>query len=463
MRQGVIAAISTPPGKGGVAIIRMSGRGAFDIINEVFLPASKKSLGDYAPRTQVYGYIVFNGERLDDCLVTCFPAPHSYTGEDVVEIGCHGGVLVTRMLLEALFATGALPAEAGEFTRRAFINGRLTLTEAEAVGSLLEAKSHEQIRLASEPARVRLNEEISLLRSGLTDILSSIYARIDYPDEDLGDFSDEECLSRLTAISDRLSRLIDTYRTGRAINEGVSAVICGKPNVGKSSLYNLLCGEDAAIVTDIAGTTRDVLERCVPLGRVMLRLADTAGVRTSDGIDPVEKIGISRSESRIFSADAVIALFDLSRPLDAEDERMLELLTSAKGEIICILNKADKEIHDSPRERVIKLYPDALSLSVEREPEDTVLKLTELVDRAFTDEKITVGDVAILSSARQHGALLRGLSFINSAIDGYRMGIPSDAASSDIELALGAISEVDGRCVCEEVVGDIFAKFCVGK
>ena len=257
MHGNVIAAISTPPGKGGVAVIRMSGVGSPDIAEAVFQPISGKRIFDYPPRTQIYGYIIYNGEKIDDGMLTYFPSPSSYTGEDVVEVSCHGGVLVTRTVLEALLCAGARPAEAGEFTRRAFINGKLSLSEAEAIGTLLEAKSHEQICLSSLPARTKLNERVNEIRADITDIMSSIYARIDYPDEDLGEFSNEETVERLLLARKKLARLINTYRTGRAICEGISAVICGKPNVGKSTLYNLLLGEDAAIVTDIAGTTRD--------------------------------------------------------------------------------------------------------------------------------------------------------------------------------------------------------------
>ena len=282
MHGNVIAAISTPPGKGGVAVIRVSGDGAISIAERVFFPASGKSISAYPDRTQIYGYIKYNNESIDDGMLTVFKGPKSYTGEDTVEISCHGGMLITATVLEALFASGATPAEAGEFTQRAFINGKLSLSEAEAIGTLLEASTREQIRLASSDARAKLTHATEEIRSDITDVMSSIYARIDYPDEDLGEFTDEESARRLTAIRSNIKRLIDTYKTGHAINEGISTVICGKPNVGKSTLYNLLIGEDAAIVTDIAGTTRDVLEKTVSLGRVLIKLCDTAGVRSDE-------------------------------------------------------------------------------------------------------------------------------------------------------------------------------------
>ena len=456
-----IAAISTPPGKGGVAIIRMSGAEAFEIAERVFRAASGRSLQDYAPRTQIYGYIIYNNERIDDGLITLFPAHNSYTGERTVEISCHGGTLVSATVLEALFVAGATPAEAGEFTRRAFINGRLTLTEAEAIGTLLDAKSREEMRLGAAPARNRLRARIDEIRGEITTLLGSIYARIDYPDEDLGDFTDRETLSALSVIRRKIDRLIDTYRTGKAITEGISAVICGKPNVGKSTIYNLILGEDAAIVTSIPGTTRDLLEKTVPLGRVLLRLTDTAGIR-KEGIDTVEAIGIERSRDRLAAADLVIAVFDLSREFDREDEDLIAALQTARGAKICILNKEDSERKlDTGR---LSVDFDATITISARDGEDRALALlTETVNRLFTDEKISTSVDPVITSARQHASLMRARECIDAAISAYSVGMPPDAASSDIELALGAIGELDGRSVSENVVGDIFSRFCVGK
>ncbi len=467
MHGNVIAQVSTPPRKGGVAVIRMSGKGSFEIAERVFLAFSGKALTDYKPRTQIYGYVLYNEEKIDDGMITFFPAPHSYTGEDTVEISCHGGILVTRTVLEALFTAGATPAEAGEFTRRAFINGKLSLSEAEAIGTLLEAKSHEQIKLSSSPARAKLTEAIELIRLDLTDVMSSIYARIDYPDEDLGEFTDDETVERLTKTREHLSRLIGTYRTGRAINEGISTVITGKPNVGKSTLYNLLLGEDAAIVTDIAGTTRDVLESTVPLGRVTLKITDTAGVRSGEGLDKIEEIGIERSKKRIASSELILAMFDLSRPFDESDKELIDEIAKAQGYKVCILNKHDLADNKNPTldtSLIPKdIFGEVISISAKKDNSGAIETLTKLANRLFTDDKISSGHDAIVSSARQHSSLLSALGFIDTAIDAYRSGLCADAASSDIEMAIGAISELDGRAVSDSVVNDIFSKFCVGK
>ena len=358
-------------------------------------------------------------------------------------------------------AAGAVPAESGEFTKRAYINGRLSLTEAEAIGNLIDARSREEMRLGAEPARTRLRKSIEEIRVGMTTLLGSIYARIDYPDEDLGDFTDEETIAELIRIRGALNRLIDSYKTGRAITEGISAVICGKPNVGKSTIYNLVLDEEAAIVTSIPGTTRDLLERTVPLGRVLLRLADTAGIR-SEGADTVEAIGIERSKNRINSAELVIAVFDLSREIDTEDEELIAAIKDAPGAKICILNKDDgEEKLDTGR---LNCDFDAVIRMSARDNGDMALSLlTDTVNRLFTDEKISTSTDAVVASARQHASLSRAREFIDAAITAYSIGMPADAASSDIELALGAIGELDGRSVSENVVGDIFSRFCVGK
>ena len=457
----VIAAVSTPPGKGGVAVIRMSGHGAFEIADKVFFPISGRVFSECKPRTQVYGYIIEDGEKIDDVLATRFPAPHSYTGEDTVEIGCHGGILVTRTVLEALLRAGAVPATAGEFTRRAFINGRLSLTEAEAISDLLEARSREQMRLSGDSARSRLSERIFSIRTELVGLMSSVYARIDYPDEDLGDFTDDELLARIYNIKESCESLLSTYRTGRAISEGVRTVICGKPNAGKSTLYNLLSGEDAAIVTDIPGTTRDVLERSLPLGRVMLNIADTAGIRENKNMDAVERIGIKKSRQMIDKSELLFAIFDTSRDFDEEDELIIEAVMLSSSPKIALLNKSDLTPHFG--EERLSGFDYVFKISALSDGEECLTALANAVNSLFTDEKIVIGQDAVISSARQHAALTRCIDYLSAAEESLRLGFAQDAASSDIERALGAISELDGRAVSEEIVSDIFSKFCVGK
>ncbi len=457
-----IAAISTPSGKGGVAIIRISGDEALRIAEAVFKPKNESTSIKDNPRVQIYGDIYLGEEYIDDGLITYFNAPKSYTGEDIVEISCHGGMLVSRAVLEAVLLAGATAATAGEFTRRAFINGKLSLTEAEAVGALLEAKSYEQIKLSSEKSRGRLRDKLEFIRAALTALLSSIYARIDYPDEDLGDFTKDEILSRLNIIKEEISSLIATYPTGKAIAEGINTVICGRPNVGKSTLYNAILGEDAAIVTSIEGTTRDVLTREIPLGRVMLRLSDTAGVRECELADEVEKIGIERTRAAISASELIIAVFDASAPMTGEDISLIDTILTSNAAKIAILNKCDldERIDFSPYE---KHFSSIIKVSTKEDELFAVRELSSAVNTLFTDDRISTSDTAIISSARHNAALSGALSLVNEAIEATALGVYDDASSSLIEGALGRIAEIDGRAVCEEVVSDIFSKFCVGK
>ncbi|MBR2342739.1 MAG: tRNA uridine-5-carboxymethylaminomethyl(34) synthesis GTPase MnmE [Clostridia bacterium] len=460
MLGSIIAAISTPPGKGGVAVIRVSGEGALELSARVFHPASKRALLEYPPRTAIYGFVKDGDEILDDCILTAFPAPASYTGEDTFELSCHGGILLTRTVLELLFKEGAVPAEAGEFTRRAFINGKLTLTEAEAIGTLLDATSREQLRLAGGEQRALLRGELEKIRNILTEVLSSTLARIDYPDEDLGEYSDAECLEALSSARAIISRLTDTYRTGRAIMEGIDTVIVGKPNVGKSTLYNLIVGEDAAIVTDVPGTTRDALVRSTSLGRVTLRLTDTAGIRGGEGLDRVEKIGIERSLERLRTAELVIHVLESSGISD-EDKSIIELLSESPAAKLCVINKCDTGT-PVPYE-IPAVFDKVLEISAEVRPAEALTALEGAVEELFIDERLSPRHDAMVASARQQAALLRARDMLERAIEALCLGMPADAVSSDIELALGAALELDGRAVSEEITSRIFSRFCVGK
>ena len=458
----VIAAVSTPPGKGGVAIIRISGDGALLIADRVFKPKSEKPFKCAEPRKQIRGDIYYSNEIIDDGMATYFKAPFSYTGEETVEIACHGGMLVTSLVLEAVFAAGAVPAEAGEFTKRAFINGKISLVEAEAVGNLLEAESKAQIKLASSKSRTALAESINAIRQSLTALLSSIYARIDYPDEDLGDFTDEEALEILKDAREKIGSLISTYLTGKAVSDGIKTVICGKPNVGKSSLYNLIVGYDAAIVTDIEGTTRDVLTEKIPLGNVMLKLYDTAGVRSSEKADQIEKIGIGKSLDKISDAELVLSVFDASRELDSDDLKIIAATKESSAYSVAVLNKCDLQ-RKIDSDKIKNSFDSIIEISAVGNPVTALAEIRNIVTTVFTDEKISIGEDAIISSARQNSALTSALMMTEAAIDSLNAGMSQDAVSSDIEKALGRIAELDGRAVSEEVVADIFSKFCVGK
>lgn len=454
----VIAAVSTPPGKGGVALIRISGAEALTVAQKVFYPRSGRALSAYPPRTAVYGDVIADGQPLDDAVATLFPAPHSYTGEETVEISCHGGILITRRVLEAVLAAGARPAKAGEFTRRALLSGRMSLSEAEGIGRLLEAESDAQLKLVSPTARTRLSAALFDLHDRLLSLLADLRARIDYPEEDLGELSEEEILAMLQAILSDARRLSATYRTGRAVSEGIPTVLCGTPNVGKSSLYNLLAGEELAIVTDLAGTTRDVLVTDLPLGRVMLRLSDTAGLR--DSTDPIEQLGVARSRARMQESELILAVFDGSRPLSEDDRAMICTLRESRATVIACINKCDLP-ERIEREELTAAFPHVLTLSAARGRGREAL--TETIDALFTDGGISLGEEAVIASARQNAALTECISLLTSAQELLTVGQPLDLVSSDLELALGALGALTGQSVNEEIIGEIFSRFCVGK
>lgn len=453
-----IAAVSTPPGKGGVSLIRMSGEDAIKTAERVFRPVCNSPLSSLEERRQYYGKIISDGSCIDDGMATVFRAPRSYTGEDTVEISCHGGVLVTRTVLEALFAAGAYPAEAGEFTRRAVLNGKLTLTEAEAVGDLLEAKSYGQIKLSSTDSRAGLRLALSHLTDSLSALIASICARIDFPEEDLGDLTDEETADGIRNIISETDRLISTYRCGRAVGEGITTAICGKPNAGKSSVYNLLCGTEAAIVTEYAGTTRDLLESDVSVGDILLRLTDTAGIRTTSD-DPIEKIGIERSLERIGESELLIAVFDASIPPDEDDERIAALLEGTGSTRIAVLNKTDAGINDQTAalaSRVgIPVYVSA--------KEGDISALTAKIKELYLSGDIKIGEDAIISSARQYAVLSRVREHLGYALSALESGIDQSAAASDLEASLSALCELEGKRASEEILDSVFSHFCVGK
>ena len=394
-----VAAVSTPYGKGGVAVIRVSGEDAVAIAERIFRPAGGRPLSQTTPRTAVYGEILDPREPdrvLDDGLCTVFRAPRSFTGEDTVEIACHGGVLVTRHVLEACFAAGARQATAGEFTRRAYLGGKLDMEKAEALGNLLDAGNDEQLRLARAGMNGLLAGRADALYADLCGVMANMEAGIDFPEEDLTEMTREELRAAVLDASREIDALAATYRTGHAIAEGVPTVICGRPNVGKSAFYNRLVGRDAAIVTDIAGTTRDVLTDTVSLGRVTLRLSDTAGLRESD--DPVEQIGITRARRAVEEAELVFVLLDPRDPSD-EDEVLLRELAATDKTVIRVYTKRDLGGDAIPADSSI---PTVYLSSVTGEGFDA---LREAVESAFIDGNLRMGEEAVVFSARQSATL----------------------------------------------------------
>ncbi len=454
-----IAAVSTPTGKGGVAMIRISGEDALRIGEAIFTPASKKSLGELPCGKLSYGEIHRpNGDDLDDGMAVFFKAPHSFTGEDTVEITCHGGILVTRAVLEAALLAGARPAEAGEFTRRAYVSGKMKLSEAEALGNLLEAQTNAQMRLARGGVRGHLSKKIEELYLELREVMTSVFAAIDFPEEDLAEMSRDEMIEAVERVAEKIRRLADTYQTGQAITEGIPTVICGRTNAGKSSVYNRILGYDAAIVTDVEGTTRDILRENATMGKTMLRLCDTAGLRDTN--DQVESIGIERTKSEMASAGLILAVFDTSRPLSEEDLALCQEVSETGLPRIALLNKNDLE-RTCDLAPIQNAFPHTVAISAKHG--EGFDRLAELIDELFIDGEINVESDAVVTGARQYASLKQAEEALGASLCDLKANTPLDLCCVGIEQALTSLGELDGRELGEEIVSEIFSKFCVGK
>ena len=457
-----IAAVSTPRGKGGIAVIRISGAEALEIAEKIFVLANGKSLREVGASRAVYGKIYADESRdclpVDDGIATVFLAPRSFTAEDTVEISCHGGILSTEAVLSAILRAGARHAEAGEFTRRAFVNGRMGLAEAEALSNLLEAKNYSQLKLARSGLEGKLAKKCGEIYDGLGFILASLYAKIDYPDEDLAEVGREEMTETVRRALENLKKLAATYKSGHAVAEGVKTVICGRPNVGKSSIYNAVVGRNAAIVTDVEGTTRDVLEETASLGGVTLRLCDTAGLRPSE--DRVEMIGIERAYEKLDEAELILAVFDGSSELTKEDEELFSCLADKKELVIAVVNKSELE-RKADMDKIAREFGGVIEVSAQSE--DGIAPLAKAVSEKFLDSELDVERDAVVFGARQHAALEKASDRLMQALELIEGGFEIDAAAFAVEDAMGALAELDGRQVGDDIVAEIFANFCVGK
>ena len=457
-----IAAVSTPRGKGGIAVIRISGVDAVEIAAGVFEPACGKELGELASSRAVYGKIYSpahkGGVPIDDGIATVFRAPRSFSGEDTVEISCHGGLLVTESVLAAVLSAGARHAEAGEFTRRAFVNGRMGLSEAEALSNLLEAKNRAQLKLARSGLEGNLRKKCDEIYASLRLILASLYAKIDYPDEDLADMSADEMRQKLEEVLEELEKVAATYKSGHAVAEGIKTVICGRPNVGKSSLYNRIVGREAAIVTEVEGTTRDVLEETASLGGVTLRLCDTAGLRSSG--DVVERIGIERAYEKIEDAELILAVFDGSSELCDEDRELIDYLSCHRDRVVAVINKSELECRID-KKKIAEAFGEVIEISAKTE--EGIAPLSEAAESRFLDKELDPERDAIVFGARQHAALEKTVALLSGALEILRDEGEIDAASFAVETAMGALAELDGRQVGDDIVSQIFSSFCVGK
>ena len=452
-----IAAIATPAGPGAIGILRLSGPRAAEIAAAVFRPLGEGGLLERPARTLVYGDLLDReGEVIDRVLCTYSRGPASYTGEDTAELHCHGSPMVLALGLEALFAQGARQAGPGEFTQRAFLSGRMDLAQAEAVADLLDAQSREGARQAAGQLSGALSRKIQTIYSALVDVMAHFHAVLDYPDEDIDPFTQEQLDQDLSVQEGALDRLLATYQRGRRLNQGIRCALVGRPNAGKSSLLNALAGYDRAIVTDIPGTTRDTVEETVELGGLPLRLIDTAGLRESE--DPIERMGVERSRAAMEGAELILVLADRSAPIREEDWQLVEE-ARALAPTILVLTKGDLPAARAPFVNVKEL-PAMVTVSAKTGAglDDLSHAVAALFPR---DTGCAYGE--LLTNARQAQAAQRALDSVSRARRALLAGVTPDALLTDVEEALEALGELTGQSVREDVTARIFQRFCVGK
>ena len=450
----VIAAVSTGNQVSAIGIIRLTGEGCAEVAGKVFTRNNKKPLADAPDKRLCLGQLHDKqGRIIDSCCAIYSRGPHSYTGEDTVEFHCHGSPAVLAAGLEALYIAGARPAKRGEFTKRAFLNGKLDLTQAEAVIDLIEADTPEAAANAAGQVGGVLQKKLVPIYDDLTNLCSHFHAVLDYPDEDIEDFGLNAYESALRQDAKALYTLLNSYGQGRILRQGVAAAIVGKPNVGKSSLLNAMAGFERVIVTDIPGTTRDTVEETVMLGATRLRLIDTAGIR--DTADTVEAIGVERSKQAMENADLVIFVCDGSKPLDEQDEAIIDLCLEHRN-AIALVNKSDLDRKVDASE-----LPFMTVIYVCAKTGEGLEHLADTVDAMFEGESPCDG--SILTNARQYDAIRRAYDAMGSALKALKLGLTPDAVLTDVEAAMEAMGEVTGATVREDITARIFERFCVGK
>lgn len=455
----IIAAISTPPGSGGIGIVRMSGAGCIALADTVF--RGKKKLVDKASHTLSYGTIIdpSDGTVIDEVLASVMKAPHTYTKEDIVEINCHGGYYVTQRVLQALLYAGARMAEPGEFTKRGFLNGRIDLTQAEAVIDVIQAKTELSRKAAMGQLEGRLKTEVRALRSQIIDMIASIEAVIDYPDYDIEEETYDSMEKGAKEILARIQQLLAGAERGKIVREGLQTVIVGKPNVGKSSLLNWFLEEERAIVTNIPGTTRDTVEEMINIDGIPVKIVDTAGIRETG--DVVERLGVEKSKTYAQNADLVLMMLDSSRPLEDEDKDILSFIQDKHS--IILLNKSDLTPKLS-MEELSTFVPKEQIISVSVRENTGFDVLIETIKKMFFSEQLMQGqDELLLGNTRHQNALYQAQLAMEHCLETIAMRMPEDFISLDLQDASSALGEITGDVADEEIIDRIFTKFCLGK
>lgn len=462
MKKDTIAAISTAVSESGIGIIRISGEEAFEVADRVWQsPGKKKRLSMQPANTIHYGYIYDGEEMVDEVLVMLMRGPKSFTAEDTVEINCHGGVYAMKRVLETVLKNGARPAEPGEFTKRAFLNGRIDLSRAEAVMDVIQAKNEYALKNSLSQLKGSVQKKLKSLRQSILHEIARIESALDDPEHMSLENYPEELGAKNKEWLAEIEKLIDSSENGKILKEGIQTVILGKPNAGKSSLLNILSGEEKAIVTEIAGTTRDILEETVNIHGITLRLMDTAGIRSTE--DVVEKIGVSRAKESAKNADLIIYVIDTSRPLDENDREIMELLRGKKA--VILLNKSDLDSVVT-REEVLEQLDDLevqKMISVSAKEQTGIEELENALKDLFFEGKVTFNDEVCITNLRQKANLAEARESLLKVQESLEMDMPEDFYSIDLMSAYETLGAITGESVGEDLVNEIFSKFCMGK
>lgn len=450
-----IAAISTAQGQGGIGVIRVSGEQAFTIVDKIFKSVSGKKIMDIKGYTALFGHIYNNEEVLDEAVVLKYVAPKSFTGENVVEISCHGGMYITKEILNAVIMAGASLAEPGEFTKRAYLNGKMDLTEAESVMDIISAKSKSAARAALFVKDGALFKKSQQVKQLLLDKAAHLSAWADYPEEDIPEVSEDSIMEAIEESISILEKLLSTYDMGQVVKEGIDTVIAGRPNAGKSTLMNLLVGREKSIVTNIAGTTRDVVEDTVLVGNVMLKLSDTAGIRDTD--NEIEKIGVQKTFDKINGAGLVIALFDNNEELNSED---IDLINKIKDmPCIAVINKIDLE--DKVDKKYITDNIDNV-VYISAKQQDNIDELKNMIEKIAGTEDFDPS-AGVIANERQRNAIRNAVNSLYEAKESLAMGMTMDAITVSLQETIDYLLELTGEKAGEEIVDSVFHNFCVGK